>query len=39
VRLKRPLIVVGVILGILIALTLLMMYLSDVPTDVYSEID
>jgi hypothetical protein len=33
---KRPLIVVGIILGILTAIALVMTYLSGVPTDVYS---
>jgi hypothetical protein len=36
VNLRRPLIVVGIALGILIALGPLATYLSGVPTDVYS---
>ena len=36
---KKPLIVVAIILGILAALYVLMVYLSGIPGDVYSEIE
>jgi len=39
VTFKKPVIVVGLILGVLIALAVLLTYLSGTPTDVYSEID
>jgi hypothetical protein len=38
VSFKKPVIVVGIVLGILLALSLLATYMSGTPTDVYSEI-